>query len=155
MKLVGIDDWVCFLDHDATWTTRDWYHQLEEIVARYPKAGMFTAVTNRIGNPHQLINQLPKDNHDIAQHRKVGQNLQNSMRAEVIDATESQLVSGVVILIKKSTWQKVGGFKSGFLGVDNDMHSKIKDAGMKVYIMPGVYVYHWYRGDGDTRHLKR
>jgi GT2 family glycosyltransferase len=154
MEIVPDDDWVCFLDHDATWTTRDWYHQLEEIIERNPDVGLLTTVTNRIGNPHQLITKfLDRDNHDIYRHREVGKKLQQSLRHHLVDVTDGQLISGVVLLLKKSTWKKVGGFKDGFLSVDNDMHSKVKNAGMKVCIMSGVYVYHWYRGDGDLSHI--
>ena len=153
MELVPDEDWVCFLDHDATWTTRDWYYQIGEIIEKNPNAGLLTVVTNRIGNPHQLIYQLPQDNHDIASHRKVGKNLQSQLRHHLVDVTNGQPISGVVLLLKKSTWRKVGGFKSGFLSVDNDMHLKVARAGMPVYIMSGVYVYHWYRGDGDLSHI--
>ena len=36
MSLVEEDDWVLFLDHDATFTTRDWYPQIEETIISNP-----------------------------------------------------------------------------------------------------------------------
>ena len=55
MSKLGDDDWACFLDHDAMFTTLDWYHQMESLIAEYPGAGCFTAMTNRVGNPAQIV----------------------------------------------------------------------------------------------------
>ena len=154
MEMIGDDDWACFLDHDATWTTRDWYFQLEEIIEKYPEVGLLTSITNRIGNPHQKPLKVPQDNHDIRYHRKVGKQVQDEHRTTLLDVTNGQLISGVVLLISKKTWKEAGGFKSGFLGVDNDIHTKVKAIGKPVCIMSGVYVYHWYRGCGNLDHIK-
>ena len=70
-----------------------------------------------------------------------------------MDITHLQLLSGVLILVKKSVWKKVGGFKEGeMLSVDNDIHQKVKLAGEKVGLMKGIYVQHWYRG-GDNKQI--
>jgi hypothetical protein len=45
------------------------------------------------------------------------------------------------------------GFESGFLGVDNAYHAAVAKAGFTVHVLRGLYVYHWYRGDGDRSHL--
>jgi len=156
MEMVGEDDWVCFLDHDATFTTTYWYHQLESIIKEHPTIGAFTAMTNRIGQKEQVIEYVDKNNHDIDYHRKIGKSIQNKFRSEVkILDDYNTLLSGVIILINKQTWRKSGGFKHGFLSVDNDFHMRCLDNGIKVGLMLGVYVYHWYRGDGDLSHLDR
>lgn len=154
METIGDDDWACFLDHDAMFTTPYWYHQIEEIIRQYPDAGIFTVMTNRIGNPHQKYTEGDSEtNHDIYLHRKIGLKLQAKYGNSVSSLTNSQLISGVVIIIQKKVWKEIGGFKSGLLGVDNDIHEKCKARGFKVLLMKGVYVYHWYRGDGNTSHL--
>lgn len=155
MGLVGDNDWVCFLDHDATFTTRYWYHQLDDIILKNPNVGLYTCLTNRIGNFQQLVQNIDKENHDIKYHRQIGKQLQNEHYDTILDLNNyNHPLSGVVILISKNTWSKVGGFKDGFLGVDNDIHRKCLSHNIKVGLMAGVYVYHWYRGDGDTSHLK-
>lgn len=154
MEILDEDDWACFLDHDAMFTTKDWYHQIEEIVEIHKDYGLFTCNTNRIGNPHQKPFKVDQNNHDIKYHRQIGQQVQDANRHVIRDVTKGQLISGVVLLINKKTWKKVGGFKPGFLGVDNDIHAKVRMAGDKVGIMDGVYVYHWYRGDNDFSHIK-
>jgi hypothetical protein len=65
-------------------------------------------------------------------------------------------LSGVVIVTSKKAWHTVGGFDSGFLRVDWNYTKKCLKAGLKTYIMEGVYVYHWYRGNSTwTERLKK
>lgn len=149
MNLLALDDdWACFLDHDAMFTTTDWYKQLYEIIAANPEYGCLSAITNRVGNPEQKVANL-KDTHDIIYHRRIGIAAQLQKRTEVMDVTNTHCISGVVILVKKSTWKKAGGFKDGFLGVDNDFHQRIVKAGLKVGVMRGIYVYHFYRAENS------
>jgi len=150
MQMLPEGDWACFLDHDAMFTTLDWYQQLEEIIdglkLSHPQAGLLTTCTNRIGNFEQRISGIEPQNHDIYYHRKIGKQRQieygNSLREC------EYLISGVVILISKEVWKKTVGFTDGFLGVDRDIDQKVRDLGYKTYIMDGVYCYHWYRADG-------
>ena len=155
MERLQDDDWACFLDHDAMFTTKNWYHQLEDIIEKFPDIGLFSCLTNRIANPMQKPHGIDQHNHDIQYHRNIGKTLQSQYydTVHVEDKLHGWLMSGVIILISKRTWKRVGGFKSGFLGVDNDMHEKCIDNDIKIGIMNGVYVYHWYRGDGDMSHL--
>ncbi len=152
MSIIGKDDWACFIDHDAMFTTPDWYRQLYGIIADNPQYSCFTAVTNRIGNKHQCFVSVDKNNHDILYHRGIGKKAQQAYRTSVKDMAEvPQLMSGVVILVKKSAWEQVCGFKQeGFLGVDNYFHKALNDSGLKTGLMKGVYVYHFYRADGST-----
>jgi len=155
MELLPENDWACFLDHDATFTTRYWYHQLEDIIKKHPDVGLYTCLTNRIGNFQQLIEGVDKENHDIKYHRQIGKQIQDSYYDTILDLNNpNHLLSGVVILISKKTWKNIGGFIDGFLRVDNNIHKKCLDNNIKVGLMGGVYVYHWYRGDGDVSHLK-
>jgi len=145
MKLLPDDAWACFLDHDAMWMTPDWYKQLEEIIERNPRYGCFTCMTNRIGNPEQLVKGVDQDNHDIVYHREIGKKLQSQHSTEIENITNKHCMSGVVMLVKKSAWEKGGGFKEGFLGVDNDFHTRLSSVGVEIGLMKGLYIYHWYR----------
>lgn len=150
MNMITDDDWACFLDHDAMFTTIDWYKQLEEIVEglslSYPEAGLLTACTNRIGNIEQVIEGIEPQNHDIYYHKKIGKQRQVEYGSSLREC--QFLISGLVILISKKIWKQTSGFANGFLGVDNDIDKKIRELGYKSYIMDGVYCYHWYRADG-------
>jgi hypothetical protein len=144
--------WACFLDHDAMFTTRSWHDQISAAITREPKA-IFTAVCNRIGNGVQLAPKVDPNNHDIHYHRKLGQRLLADKTLQ--DVTKGPLLSGVLIVISKAAWTKLGGFKPGFLGVDNQMHLDARRAGYKVLIIRGLYLYHWYRAHGDDAHIKK
>lgn len=156
MGLIPNNDWACFLDHDAMFTTTDWYHQLYEIIDANPGFSCFTAVTNRIGNVDQKFGSVDAENHDIVYHREIGVAAQSQFRTDVKDISKHQLLSGVLILVKKATWKEVGGFmEEGFLGVDNDFDRRIREKGMKTGVAKGVYLYHWYRfKDSELKPLK-
>ncbi len=139
-------DHCCFLDHDAIWTTRDWYPRLLEAIARYPDAGLFGAMTNRIGNKQQIAPGAPPG-HDMAAHRLFGEAQLKRFGTEAIDITSAHLLSGVVMLFTAKAISKIK-ISDGFFGVDNEAHKEVRRAGLRVYLLRGLYVQHWYRGDG-------
>jgi len=149
-------EYVAFLDHDAMFTTKDWYHQICEIIETNPDAGLFTAKTNRIW-AHPQRHEVVKG-HDVLQHRQEGKKIQSQSRNKVSDyplrARGQGYVSGVLMVVKKEAWKKVK-FTGGFLGVDNNFHRDVLAAGYRALLMEGVYLYHFYRGDGDKSHLKK
>jgi len=144
-RLASDEDWACFLDHDAMFTTTDWFTQLEDIIAENPQYGLLSAITNRTGNTEQKVANIDYDNNDICYHRRIGTMAQEQNRTTVTDVSKTRSISGVVMLVKKAVWRRAGGFARGFLEVDNDFHQRVVNVGEKVGIMKGVYVYHWYR----------
>lgn len=140
------DCWGCFIDHDAMFTTTDWFLQLQDIIKANPQFDCFTAVTNRAWNKEQLIADY--DNHDIRYHRYIGRKRQHQFRKQVNDITLSTPISGVVILLKKSAWKHCNFRKwpeRKLVGVDWMLHNDLKAKGYKLGLMKGIYVYHWYR----------
>jgi GT2 family glycosyltransferase len=110
-------------------------------------------LTNRVGCSWQLVDGMWWEN-DSSLHRLQGIKLWAEKNTTVIDVTRfNPLMSGVLILIKKSAWKRVRGFKSGMLGVDNDFHARARTHGIKLWLMAGIYVEHWYRG-GDCKNKK-
>ncbi len=167
------DDWVCFLDHDAMFTTNSWLTQIQQIINMYPDIGAFGARTNRVGYSWQLVGNIDIDNHDIDYHRKIGKHIQSKYYEQIsvgstfeIPNSESSefsghlinepRFSGTLILVKKKSWSKIGGFKEkGFLEVDDDFRKRLSDKKIKFGIMDGVYVYHWYRADDPYKTSSR
>ena len=149
--LPSYEDWACFLDHDAMFTTSDWYHQLNNIIKDNPTLGAFGARTNRLNSTYQLIGNIDVHNHNISYHRKIGKHLQTNFSGDlfVIDKKTAQKgFSGVLILLKKSIWKKIKGFKTdGFNHVDNNFRYRLEKHNIPFHIMNGVYVYHWYKAD--------
>ena len=155
MSIVDDKDWVLFLDHDATFTTREWYPQVLDIINNNPKYGAFTCMTNRVGPSVQRYQGIMSDNHDIRHHRKIGKTLQDNHYDEVIEFPEGWMASGVILLLSKQTWKTVGGFVEGFLGVDNCLHRDCKNNSIPFGLMKGFYVYHWYRAENDDKHVAK
>lgn len=151
MKMLPTDaDFACFIDGDASFLTNNFGKQLDDIVAKYPHCGLFTATTNRVKNSVQVTGDWVSN--DMAHHRELAKRKQEEQYDEIQDISDvsNNLLSGVVILIRKSTWRKIGGFKEGLLGVDNDLHLKAYQYFEPTYLMKGVYVYHWCRGGSKT-----
>ena len=156
MSLIGTNDWGCFLDGDAVHTTTYFGSRIEDIIKTNPNFSLFTCYTNRIGCSYQLAPGSNWNSNDMGLHRNFGETIWNKNTTSVLDITNSSEMSGVLILIKKSTWEQVGGFKEEkMLTVDNDIHRKVKNLGGKVGLMKGIYVQHWYRGGNinDRKHL--
>ncbi len=151
-------DFACFVDGDTIFTTSNFGDQISQIVSEHPDGRFFTCYTNRVGCKLQVYPLVDKDNNDIEYHRNLGKSLQqmNGTQCMVMpNSAQSGLLSGMLMLIRKDLWKEVGGFKSGMLSVDNDLHLKCIGINEPVYLMTGVYVYHWYRWPnyGNVNHL--
>jgi len=154
MKMVGTNDWVCFLDGDAVHTTSFFGSRIESVVSKNTQYSLFTCYTNRIGCKYQIAPGVDQRINDQQYHRNFGENLWNKFNTEVIDVTKQSPMSGVMLLVKKSSWELVGGFKEEkMLSVDNDIHIKFTKHGLKSGLMKGIYVQHWYR-NGDSKNIK-
>jgi len=147
MERLRAGDWACFLDHDAMFTTREWYPQILAAIAEHPDAGLFAAVTNRIGRKSQIPRGAP-ESHDMREHFAFGAMLRDRHGSTAQDITDDSPISGVVMILSRETWERMGGFRDGFFGVDNAAHRDVAKAGRRVYLLSGLYVYHWYRADG-------
>lgn len=158
MERLAADDEFCgFVDGDAGFTTHFFGKQVEDIVAKYPECGLFTAVASRMGCIWQRAGNEVSD--DMRVHRKIGQRFFDTKYTDITDVSKVDkfhVLGGVFILIRKDIWRKIGKFKeTGILGIDNDIHWKAMAADEKVYLANGLYFYHWYRGgnEADKSHL--
>jgi GT2 family glycosyltransferase len=131
---------------------------MESVIERYPECKFFTCYTNRIGSTTQNLPDVDKNNNDMAYHRNLGKQLQEKYWDECEDLCKTEnkdAISGMLMMIRKDLWKEVGGFHTeGMLGIDNHFHVQCMKINEPVYMMKGVYIYHWYRWpDGDRSHL--
>lgn len=148
MRLIPNDDFACFIDRDAMFLTSFYGKQLNDIVNTYSDCGVFVAKANRIGCKWQREEGMWNEN-NIDVHVLKSNQLQREKYINVSDVSDiKDPLGGFLILISKKVWEEIGGFKEGLgmLGVDNELHYACKRYNKKVYLMEGVYLYHWYRG---------
>lgn len=148
------DDYGAFIDRDAMFVHPFYGRQIEDIIEATGE-DLYTCMTNRV-NCRKQLHEHPHafKIDDMRYHVKEGEKLYNEKYGVVEDITDIVPgISGVVMILKKSAWKRIGGFKgSGMLGVDNQLHYDVRDSGGRVMLMQGVYTYHWYRG-GDCKYI--
>jgi len=140
------NDWVGFADHDIFFANPYWYIMFTLAIDKLLNPGFISCKTNKIGCPLQKAGSKKTD--DIKYHRERAEELHKEYWNDFEDVTNSQHVpSGLVFVTPRKAWEKVGGFReNGIIGVDNHYVNKLKVAGYKIYILSGLYVYHYYRG---------
>lgn len=158
MSLLPSDnDYACFTDLDVMFLTPNIGHQLQDIVTKYEthNVGLFTCLTNRVGNLQQCyLNQISQDP-NISNHRHIALKLQSENYDQVEELTN--IISGHFMLVKKSVWNACKFKEEGILAVDNNFSRKVLTKGFKIYLLKGVYVFHYYRlneGRQNKQHLK-
>ena len=148
-----LDGWVLIKDYDILILLPETIRQIEHYTTIYPETGLFTCYTNRIANSEQLLNGM--DNNDSIRHHM---KLARQQQSELYTVTElTKPVSGMLMVIHTDTWNEIK-FSEDLLclGVDNDYHNRLKEAGKSVLRMNGIYVWHTYRlasGIKDKSHL--
>jgi glycosyltransferase involved in cell wall biosynthesis len=153
MALLEEDEWALFLDHDAMFLDRDWLSRAKRIIREHPSFGLLTCRTNRINNPFQKV-EGHEDIHDLDHHARLTEALWETHATRVTDVSFGKSISGVILLLSKQAWRE-SPFSDGFLSVDNKIHRSVRNAGGKVGIAEGLFVYHFYRADGDASHAVR
>ena len=145
MSLLPKDnDWGVLMDGDTMFLTFTWGHHIAEVIKNIPDAGIITCYTNRIAkNKVQLYGE---DSTDIILHRAIAKKLDNEFRGDYRKI--NQRISGFFMAIKKKTWKEVGKFPeipNKILDIDGLFSNKVLSAGKDIYLMRGLYVFHYYR----------
>lgn len=154
MARLGDDDVAVFVDHDAMLVGDDAEELIVALARRcVERDESFVATTNRIGAPYQRLALLEND-HDLSKHAVLSHVLHERNHDLLRDVTQMPSSSGVLLMMSKKTWQK-RRFADGFLGVDNAFHIDMRSSQGKVLLARGLYLYHFYRADGDLSHAKR
>lgn len=164
----GDDDWFIFQDGDAMHCTRRWFQLIEAAITAFEDSdvGALVAANNRLipqASGWQMAQEIGQDENDMAKHFRVGYARLDKYWIETIDVTwidqqtdrktrHYKPMSGFFMCIRKAAWISAGGLKGahGFYHQDHDLHRALRDAGWRILLLPGLYMYHWNRWD---RHL--
>jgi len=162
------DDFAGLLDGDAMFSTHHFGHHIAECVRANPDCGYFCCCANRLNSKWQTVGQAAFVSDSLKYHRQLGTQFWDRHGAECVDvADRTPRAAGVLMVVRKSEWRRVGGFtettnpdKPNLLSVDADYHRAFVRHGLPIKMMLGVYVIHWFRGaqsmgpfKGPTGHL--
>lgn len=154
-------DWACFIDYDVMLLTPDAGKILHDYATLMTKNEdrseiLLTCWTNRIHpKAHmQLYTGEVQDNADVRTHIKEA----NDAKKYLYNVTRiRENISGFLMLIHKSMWEKQKFIEDGCLGVDTEYSKALKARGSKIFRMDGLYVWHTYRlekGIKNKEHLQ-
>jgi hypothetical protein len=160
MELLPDNGWALFRDADTIFLDSFFGEIINRAIRNNPNTGCFTCVTNRIGNKAQLHDEYSGD--DISTHRKIAEKIKKKNYSKYenlefsLNASNPKTLSGMLIVLSKDAWKRIGGFKmstlrlptqpSYILGVDNQLHKDLHKHNINVKIIKELYIYHWYRG---------
>lgn len=165
-KLIPDNDWICLVDGDLMFLHKNWGHHFQDLVDKYPDAGIITTLVNRVGNLEQCYENKLSENPDLIYHRNLALKLQNEKYLEVEEL--HKLISGHILLFSKKTWIEIGGFAEdlnptvaekytkNIAGVDNRFSFRVLKRNKKILLALGIYALHYYRlseGRGYRAHL--
>lgn len=143
MRLIPEEDSACFQDGDSLHLVPEFGHLIHSYAERFPDA-VLTAKTNRI---HVLSKQLDGAIDEVCDVRE--QMMKAESRKHLSTVTEilpGEGMSGVLMLVPKKVWQKVPFVETGkALGIDSQFRMDLHKAGVRIFIMDAILVFHTYR----------
>lgn len=155
------EDWVCMMDGDIAFLNSDFGHQIQEYIDKYPDAGLFTCYASRSRTPWMMPANHIFSNSNILDHKRKANIYAKKFRAQVEEINDR--VTGHLMVIKKSTWATVRNEvkektrDKNILSVDSVISRQILQSGLKILLMKGIYVFHYYRhleGANYKKHIQ-
>ncbi len=148
MELLGKDDWAFLGEHDVMPTTADWFRRMERATRAIPDAGFFVPKryfcdpSNNYLAPAGMGTGPPST--DITVHYEIGKAVAERYDGQLTDITDPPGANiSALWLISRKSWERAGGFDSGYKGIDRRFHGKVKRAGMRCYLLEDVYMAHF------------
>jgi len=161
--LPGDDDWAVFMDFDAmVFCSQSIESQLQDAIRDYPEYQVFTAMTNRLcARCQQQIQNSPgiREEKNLVNLKKIADARARSYRNRVTPIRG--FFAGFFFAFSKKIWKKfpfptTGSQHGKILGIDSAWSRTLKAGGVKVGLMEGIMVTHFYRldtGEQDVSHL--
>jgi len=151
------NDWLAVIDHDAMFTTGNWYQQMVKVIEDNPNCKGLTGRVNRMATEEQMVLGIDPNNMDYAYHRRLGKHLSEKYYGQSNCIKTPGHFSGTFWAVHIGTIRKLGGFdETGQqLKCDNLLQAKIVNAGYEFRVCNGIYIFHWYRFDDPYPHSKQ
>ena len=157
MSLLPNDnDYGVLCDGDTMFVQENWGNIIYDVVTKNPDC-VITCLTNRVraGSPQLVKGKISNDG-NVGNHKKIAERLYKLYGLKTVETKEN--ISGFLMVIPKRVWDRVKFDESKkILGVDWDYCEKLRNENIKIHIMQGLYMFHYYRlneGIKYTKHLK-
>jgi len=148
----SVADWVLILDHDVYLACRrKWFQLLGEGIKQVDKneTGIITCVTgDRRRYPQKADIKNVKYDENIKTQENIAEQLYQKHGSKIVNVTDHHIAS-FFMLINRETFKHVKFNDNEESMEDNFDHlyaQRMLDAGYKIYVMPGLYVYHRKHG---------
>ena len=157
MNLIPDGDFACLRDGDTMFLTPDYGEILHHYAMSEPlHCGVMTCFTNRLSELSrlQLRNGLVDEESNMKVHIAHAEHQKKKLYQSTIIQRD---ISGFLMLVSKDVWKRIPFAEDGqCIGVDTYWSRRIREAGLYIYRMDGLYVWHTYRlknGILDKSHL--
>lgn len=154
-------DWVVMMDGDIAFFNANFGHHIQQYIQKYPDTGIFTCYASRSRTPWMMPERHIFSSTNILDHKiKADKHVQRFF-LDVVEINDR--VTGHLMVIKKDTWIKIRDMVAektadkDILSVDSAISRSTLATGMKIRLMKGIYVFHYYRhleGAANKSHLK-
>jgi len=154
------NDWVVLMDGDALFFHPNFGHLIQAYIEKYPKTGLFTSYTNRIGTRTQIYDRELFDVDSIKYNFLKADFLLKDKPLESTVITTP--ISGFLMVIKRATWEKISkelkqSLESNqLLHVDYAISNILIKNKHPIRRMDSILVFHYYRfveGNASNRGL--
>jgi hypothetical protein len=143
------EDWVCMKDGDIMFLLSDFGHQMQQYIDAFPDTGMFTCYASRAHWNVFMRKGVNANDPSILYHHTQAENIKKQFHLQVKNIEGGAL--GHLLLMKKATWLKIRDrvaklcSDQKILGVDVRISKAVYEADMKILLMRGIYVLHFFR----------
>lgn len=135
------DDWICIRDMDTMFLLPDSGKLVEDIVRDNPGFDLIGCLTNRLRSNYQSVSHMFNNEH-ITEHIIFASNQKEIYNTCVINVNSS--IAGMFMLFPKKTWNN-HKFIENNIFCDKWFSESILNAGGKLGIAQGLYIFHLYR----------
>lgn len=155
-------EWAVLTDGDTAFLLSDFGHQLQYYFNKYPDTGIFTTYASRCHYACQVRKGTNMESDSIRYHKSQADKIYNELNGKVKEI--DRRIAGHLIAIKKETWlliredlkNRIQSKGKKILGFDTQLSYSIKENGLKIRLMRGIYLFHYLRlneGFGYKNHL--
>lgn len=145
------DDWICIWDGDTCRTISTWGNTIEKAIAANKEFDLLTGTATRVGGGHgnlQKINNEVSYSQDMVRLHKIC--LRQEKKYEDLRAIEvDRNIIGFLYMFRRSLTDEIPFVsdlrRGGILDWDTNWCQRVRDAGKRVGVIPGIAVYHHYR----------